>query len=476
MPTPRHRKPTARSGRRISHSNRPIISGSKRPIAHISNVAPSAHARAQASPRGEVQSVGKGSFAKEGLRRRTRKKAAFVAVCVLLALCAAIGAGSYVYFKTTDKNLGLESSNAAQALVGVTEGEAYYVLCAANLAVPEWSVEAQDDTALMLVRVDEAARKLTFVSFPAQLQVPFSDGSSYPVGDATEELGDAGLISAIADFAGVSISHFVMIDAEGIASATSMVGGVDIDIPAEVDDPHAGSVVIDAGAQHLDADAALTLLRATNVSGGFEGAAENRVRFTLKLLEAATGSSGIGIANAVSDASAYIQTDWSASGLISAAEALQPLSEVEVYQCSVPCTETTSVSDWSKLLSCNSAEWALMCEALRVGEDPSGATVVSDAEALRGCTVEIRNGASINGAGSALSSKLESLGYSIGEVGNTTDGIIYPDTLVIYTDSENESSASMVLSDISCGRLVNGGDFYTTSADVLVVIGADWVS
>lgn len=473
MPNRRCFNKGAHVGRHAANS---IVSGKRKPLAHIDNVAPSAHARAYSNVGREPEKVGKGSFAKEAMRRRTRKKALIVLLCVVLALCAAIGTGTYMYFKTTDKNLGFEASNAADALVAAADGEPYYVLCMADLSVSGKLPLSEDDLAVMLVRIDENAKSLTFASFPAKLQIPFSDGKSYAIGAFPEELGDAGLISAIADFTGVSISHFITTDAEHLGAAVGKLGSIEIDVPLEVDDPHAGHVVIDAGSQSLDSEAAMVFLRATNVSGGFSGTASNRVSFTMRLLSEALGGSGIGLASAVSDVSEYIQTDWSASGLISAGEALQPIDGLTVHQCSVPCTETTSVSDWSKLLSCNSAEWAIMCEAIRSGEDPSSSAISADAVALRDCSVEIRNGASINGAGATLSSKLESLGYTIGDVGNTTDGVVYPDTLVIYTNPDNETSASMVLGDISCGRLVNGGDFYTTSSDVLVIIGADWVS
>ena len=67
-------------------------------------------------------------------------------------------------------------------------------------------------------------------------------------------------------------------------------------------------------------------------------------------------------------------------------------------------------------------------------------------------------------------------GYAVEGVGNVDDGTAYPETLVIYRGEENELAAKAVVSDLSAGRVVNGGDFYSFNTDVLVIIGQDWIS
>ncbi|MFR7404232.1 MAG: hypothetical protein ACLUW6_06365 [Coriobacteriaceae bacterium] len=43
------------------------------------------------------------------------------------------------------------------------------------------------------------------------------------------------------------------------------------------------------------------------------------------------------------------------------------------------------------------------------------------------------------------------------------------------TDEAFEIAAKAIVSDLSAGRVVNGGDFYTFDTNVLVIIGTDWI-
>ena len=65
--------------------------------------------------------------------------------------------------------------------------------------------------------------------------------------------------------------------------------------------------------------------------------------------------------------------------------------------------------------------------------------------------------------------------YDVKSVGNVDDGTVYPETLVIYKDEAFEIAAKAIVSDLSAGRVVNGGDFYTFDTNVLVIIGTDWI-
>ena len=118
---------------------------------------------------------------------------------------------------------------------------------------------------------------------------------------------------------------------------------------------------------------------------------------------------------------------------------------------------------------------AEMLERLSVGQDPNIVDLSAEGINPKDVTVEIRNGANATGAAGRLGEKLSGLGYRIEKVGNTDDSTIYPETFVIYTDPSKEGSAKAVMRDMGGGRLINGGDFYTSSADVIAIIGLDWM-
>ena len=83
-------------------------------------------------------------------------------------------------------------------------------------------------------------------------------------------------MSAVADFAGVNVAHYVKTDAESIVRLVDALGGVEVNVAEEVDDPNAGDAYLPAGTQTLDGAQALTFLRASNFSNGLEVQAANQ--------------------------------------------------------------------------------------------------------------------------------------------------------------------------------------------------------
>lgn len=477
MPTMRHaRKPEQEYKNNVTPIRMRGRHSAKSKPSHIDNVYVSHGAHAANRVNSSSGHAGAGSLAQTEIRKASVKRRIITTIVVIIALVLALLAGGYMYFKTTDGNLGFDSSNAADALVNSTEEKQYYILCVADLYMASKLPPSDEDLAVLLVRVDEEAKSLTFVSIPSNLDITYPDGNNYAVGQPPDELGDAGFISAISDFAGVDISHYIYTDAEMLQEMVSRVGTLNVTLDTEIDDPSAGHIVLGAGECELSSEEALVLLRATNVSGGFEQTAKNRVSFFTSLLSSFLSPSGISQASALSDLSKYISTDWASSSLLATCDCLSPFSDVTCMQCVVPYSTSTSVADGKRKLVCNKAMWASVMSAVSQGQDPASVLSGKGQGLSRDCSVEIRNGASIDGAAAALASNLEAQGYRIGDVGNTYDGVVYPDTMVIYTKGENELFAEQVLSDISQGRLVNGGDYYSTSSDVLVIIGADWVS
>lgn len=441
---------------------------------HISHVAPGPDTSTWESDDAYERRVKRGSYVEEKVKRHHRKIGSVAIAVAIVAVVAAVAVGAYVFFKSTDSRLSLADDTVLAALVAPQKGSPYYVLCAADLRDRAYAASSAEDRAYMVVRVDESARRLTFVTIPTVLSMEFPDGESRTLQEAADSQSDGDIVAAIAKFAGVDISHYITTDASELYGMVSLVGGVDIDVTQEIDDPRAGHIVIDAGKQTLDASQALVFLRATNLLGGFDTTAQNRVAFTQALLARALDAEGLGFANIVSDASRYIYTDFTTSDLLAAGETLRPFDEVTVLECVTPFTTTKSVRDDSIVHSLSRAEWASMMEAVRATGDP-GTASASGAEVNEAdVTVEVRNGTSINGAAASLANMLTQLGYQITGTGNTGDGITYPETLIVYTDKAYEDAAKAIVREVGIGRVVNGGDFYSSDAGVIAIVGADW--
>lgn len=409
----------------------------------------------------------------EQIQAAQRKRKLLVGAVLLVAVVAiAVVAGTSAFFAFSDSQLSLGDSNAKEALVAAEEGQPYYVLCTAQLGAATQTGGAETD-AYMAVRVDEGARQLTFVTVPPNVRVKMSDGDTRFLYEAREVGGDAELIARVAELLGVSMSHFASTDAAGLARLVELVGGVPVALGEEVDDPRAGIAVMKAGEQTLDADQALTLLRAANFTDGAATQAQNRALFTVNLAAKASSGEGLSFPAVVGDAASAVRTDWNSGQIIALGDAFRPLSEATVYACVLPGRETET--DGQTVYELADDELEPLLEAVRAGNAPETAEGSVAAVDRGSVTVDVRNGADVTGAAARMGELLESSGYKVEAVGNMGDGTVYPETLVIYKDEANEPAAKAVVADIAGGRVVNGGDFYTFDTDILVVIGKDWI-
>ena len=165
-----------------------------------------------------------------GQKRRTWGRRVGVAVAVV-ALLAAVAYGVWSFTLTGNLNdkLALKNSDAASALVAAKSGDPFYTLVVAELDTPGMPNSADGPDALALVRTDASGKNATIVSIPCDLQVSLKDGKYYPLREASVRESDASLVSAVANFADVSIAHVVKIDAVGLTQLVDVLGGVDVD-------------------------------------------------------------------------------------------------------------------------------------------------------------------------------------------------------------------------------------------------------
>lgn len=415
--------------------------------------------------------VNKRGYIQDVQRKSGMRRAAVGVVSVLIVIAVAIGVGMTVFSATSNSKLSLQNSNASSALVSAKDGSPYYVLAAANLGSPKATASASDE-AYILARVDASSRTLTLVAIPGNLAVGLSDGKTHPLYDAYGIGGDEALVRAVSSFAGVSISHLVKTDEKGIRALVELAGGVGVTLPEAVDDPYAGSIYIESGEQVLDADSSLVALRASNYAKGEETQASVRIAFTRALAQRLLEAGGLDFASELDAIAGSVQTDLSSSQVTDLANAFRPLGEATVYAASVPGSE--SEQDGVKLFQASSSQWKTVMESVEVGKDPSASEEEETVSDPTGIKVEIRNGGGVTGVGAKMGELLGQAGFTIGTIGNVTDAGVYNETLVVYRDEAYKAAANTIVKTIDGGRVINGGDYYTFDANVLVVIGKDW--
>lgn len=406
------------------------------------------------------------------VRRRARVRRIVVAVaCLAVALCAAAVVGAATFFGSLDAKMSLGESDASSALVAAKAGEPFYALVAADLDEAGSAGGTAGPDALALVRVDRAARAATVVSIPANLRIALKDGEVHQLREAAVAEGDASLVSAVASFADVGVSHLVKIDAEGIVRLVDKAGGVEVDIAEEVDDPTAGDVYLPAGRQTLDGRSALTLLRASNFESGVERQSANQRAVLSALSPKLFGDSALGFLALLDGLDGAFKTDMGASDALALADALRGMEAGDVRGALVPGYETEH--EGAAYYAPSLEAWSAMMELVEAGEDPVVEEQVSLVDPAS-FTITVRNGSDIAGGAAQLASTLGDRGFDVTETGNTDVYAAYDETLIVYNDDKFEAAAQTVVDALGFGRTVPGAGFYTFETDVLVVLGKDW--
>lgn len=434
---------------------------------------PNVQPRSRESERVYTRRLNKSSLIEDSNKKRRIRTGVVAAIVVVAALIVALIVAVQVFMRTTDSKLAINDDKVAEVLVPAKSDEPFYMLCIADLKNPTFSYSTVQDEASMIVKVDEASKQIGFISFPTHMFIKNADDEEVEISALIQQGEYAQLIQAISAFAGVDISHLALTDFKMLHALVDEIGGLDVDVPQEIDDPLVGNTVIRAGENALNGDAAMEFIRATNLSGGFSSTAKDRAIFTEALISKVLDSNQVELATILSDASNYVDTDWKTSDILSMADKFKPFDSIAFYDASIPCEEETS-EDGQVVFTYKKADLEEFLSALKEGKDVvSDDNQVADNKESK-ITIEVRNGAGIDGAAATLGAILENNGYTVKEVGNTNDDTIYPETLVVFTGTGSEADANTVIRDIGAGRAVEGGDFYSSSADVIVIIGADW--
>ena len=382
--------------------------------------------------------VSRREFAQDIQRKARIRRIVAIAVCLLVAVAVAAAVGVATFFGSLDAKLGLKDSDAASALVAPkADAKAFYTV--------------------------EETRAVTVVSIPPTLQVSLKDGKKHPLREASTQEGDAALVSAVADFAGVNVAHYVKTDAESIVRLVDVLGGVEVNVAEEVDDPNAGDAYLPAGAQTLDGAQALTFLRASNFSNGLEVQAANQRELLTALSLRLLGEGRLSFLATLDNVGGSFQTDLSAAAALSVADAPRGVDSSSVYGALVPGYETAR--DGASSYAVSSDAWKSMMELVAAGSEP-----VVEQTAPQ---VDPGNGSGVTGGAGQIADALKDRGFDVTETGNT-DTYVYDETLVVYNDDAFEAAAETVVASLGLGRTVPGAGFYTFDTDVLVVLGKDW--
>ena len=349
-----------------------------------------------------------------------------IALCVVAAvLVAVIGTGTafalYINSINDQLNHGTKTQEELNAITDVLAPKTssnftepfYMMLIGSDRRVGDDSMGARSDTNIV-VRVDPTQNLVTMVSIPRDTCIEIDGYGQNKFNAAYNYGGAAATIREASELCNIEISHYAEVNFEELVALVDAVGGVDVEVDERIDDPDAGSIVIEEGTQHLDGEAALVFARSrAYVDGDFTRTANQR-KLIMALVEKVLALPVTDLPGVIQSAAQCVTTDLSVSDILSLAQQFKDEGDLTIYSAMVPST-TGYIGEVSYVFT-DEAALKEMMEVVEAGEDPSG--IVSSG-------VVSTPGASSSSSGTSSSSS----------GGSSTYDYSYNDDSTYYDDS-----------------------------------------
>ena len=422
----------------------------------------------------------------------------------LLILLLLVGGGIAIYVNVISGNLHKGVTQDVRDALVKTEysKEPFYMLL---LGTDESQERATDETyggsfrsdSMMLARIDCPNKKVTLISLERDTLLDMGNAGWQKLNAASAIGGPAYAIEMVSKMAhDTPISHYALIDFDGFCDVVNALGGIDVDVPIEIDDDDAGGYLA-AGPQTLNGDQALILCRSRHAyeeygSGNSYRSANQRM--VLSAIAQKILASDIGtIASTVGTLSKYLSTDLGINDIIGIAQALRGLDmSSDMYTAMQPTTSLYEDGMWYN--TCDEPEWKEMLDRVNQGLPPTETDVVDatgtvlattgSGQALGGSsaneflnkksgTVVIRNGGAPAGSGGKVGEVIAAMGYTT-DIANANSSD-FDETVIVYQAADKRSEAMEIAQAMGVGRVVkNDAGEYLMNGDFLVVLGSDY--
>ena len=440
--------------------------------------------------------------AKQKQRKRSSMFTKVLVGLLIVAALAGIGAFGYAQWINSRLTEGVDSSvNDVLVETNLTQEPFYMLLLGTDESIDRNENMSTDgiyrtDT-IILTRIDPIKKQVTLVSMQRDTQVDLPGYGKQKLNAAYTFGGPELAISTVSSLAGVGISHFVLIDMNGLQDVVDALGGIDVNVPMDIWDDDAGGY-LPAGEQTLNGWEALILCRARNAysdygNGDVYRAANQRLviqAIANKLLASDVGT----IANTVGALSGAVQTDLQVNDIVGLAQAFQGMdTENNIWTGSMPTESFFEDELWFERII--EPDWTQMMQRVDSGLPPTEdssidfltGTVLANAGsagksgqsgkdlASKTGTIAVRNGSGVDGLAATVQKRLEAQGYMVSDIGDA-DSFNYSQTVVVYEDPDRAEEAADIVAVLGEGRAEKNNLEYIMSEDFLVVIGKDYAN
>ncbi|MDO8848139.1 MAG: LCP family protein [Coriobacteriia bacterium] len=408
-------------------------------------------------------------------RKKAAKRAALATFLVIVLVLAGGVAWGYSILHSAQQTMNENSQDNGDLEKAITPrvpDEPFTVLLLGQDNRPGESA-ARADT-IIVARIDPENDKVWMLSIPRDTRVEIPGYGTDKINAATFHGGPALMVDTVEEFLGIPVNHYMDIEFDGFIQVVDSLGGVWIDVDAEIDDEKASShgsytaSYIAEGYQLLDGDHALTFVRSRDFPDADFTRMRHQQQFFKALADQATQFDNvIKIPGMVEDVAQFMSTDMSMSQIIEVAMALRDMGGANVQTATV-------MGEWkSPYVWPDEDKKEFLVDAMMAGLPFDATATVETGIDPSAVTVTVRNGAGIEGCATAASDMLTQAGYAVGEVGNANQ-FVYEETLVIY--STDRAAAVQVATVLPKGRVVESRGMYSFSTDVLVVVGKDYTT
>jgi LCP family protein required for cell wall assembly len=457
---------------------------------------------------GEDSSWRLGSLVKQrGFRRRLARSAAVVVV-LMITMGGLLFSQTYlklhqVFKGSTGTAAALQTDVKPELLKGEGRGRVNILL----LGRGGGTHEAPDLTdTIMIASVDPVNKTATLLSLPRDLWVNVPDRGVMKINAAWQsgvykyyggkmvnnttdpnavKAGFASVDQTLQDVLGLTIDYNVMVDFKAFQQAVDTVGGVNVNVPADLVDPTMAwenannPVLAKAGPQAFDGKHALIYARSRETSSDFARAERQRsllLGLKSKVVNLGTLSNPLKISKLISSFGNNVQTDLSlnnASRLYNLTKGIKEnsIASLSLAEPTNPLVTTGNVNGQSVVLPKSGLfDYKAIQDYVR--------SQLKDPYIMRErAKIMILNGTLTPGLASTRADELKSFGYNVTSVGNAPSSGWLQTTLIDVTHKNKYTKNYLEQRlGVEAADSLNDKTIATNGADFVMIIGSNEVN
>jgi LCP family protein required for cell wall assembly len=321
---------------------------------------------------------------------------------------------------------------------------------------------------MVLARFDPANGQVRALSIPRDTRVPIPDHGTFKINAANPYGGPALSARVVADFLGVQVDRYVLLNTRAVVQIVDALGGIDLYVPKRMyyNDWSGGlHINLQKGWNHLDGQQAHNFLRFRHDELGDIGRVQRQQAFVQAVLKTfLTPGNLMKTPELLAVAKENLETNLTNDELLRLATMGKDLDRERVQLAMVPGV-ATSIDGVSYWVADEAAKQRVVDRFLLAQQ-------AGEARAPAAYRIAIRDGVGDRAAVRALRGRVRQLGYGGVDVDGLAPQLGLDETQIIAQNAD-VAGAQRLAEELGVGKVVVAatGNIY---ADYTVVVGRDW--